>query len=342
MQKQIKILELFGGIGAPRKALENLEYDIKSIDYVEILPYAVMAYNAMFDNGYKTQDIRDWNMDVDILIHGSPCQDWSKNGRNNINTGRSILYEKTLSIIGKELLRKPKIVIWENVPNLLSEGKKVNHRVHHQHYLDTMEKYGYKNYYKILNAADYGIPQARERLYTISIHRDILQKEFEFPDIIPLQKDIKYYLDENVEWEKYKLGEAELKIFFRKDGQLCVKEATKLGYKEVNEYDVINVEFPNSQTRRGRVGHGICKTLTTAPRQAIYYNNKIRMLTAKEHLRLMGFDNSDYTYMKECGITDKQISALAGNSICIPVLEQLFLALEKCGVIEKQNKLSVS
>lgn len=54
----VKILELFGGIGAPRKALENIGVDIKSIDYVEILPYAVQAYNCIFDNGYKPQDIR--------------------------------------------------------------------------------------------------------------------------------------------------------------------------------------------------------------------------------------------------------------------------------------------
>lgn len=336
MQEQIKILELFGGIGAPRKALENLEYDIKSIDYVEILPYAVTAYNAMFDNDYKTQDICSWNMDVDILIHGSPCQDWSKNGKNNINTGRSILYEKTLSIIGEELLRKPKVVLWENVPNLLSEGKKVNHRVHHQHYLETMENYGYKNFYKILNAADYGIPQSRERLYTISIQKDILKNDYEFPNTIKLEKDIRHYLEEDVDWDKYKLGDAESRIFFtRDDGQFCVREATKLGYKEVKEYDVINVEFPSSKTRRGRVGHGICKTLTTAPRQAIYYNGKLRMLTAKEHLRLMGFRDDDYLYMKKCGITDKQVSALAGNSICIPVLEHLFLSLEKCGVVAR-------
>ena len=47
--EQLKILELFGGIGAPRKALENMGYDIKSIDYVEILPFAVQAYNSIFD-----------------------------------------------------------------------------------------------------------------------------------------------------------------------------------------------------------------------------------------------------------------------------------------------------
>lgn len=186
-ENTIKVLELFGGIGAPRKALENLGYDIKSIDYVEILPFAVMAYNAIFDNNYKPQDIRLWNMSVDILIHGSPCQDFSKNGLNNVNTGRSILYEKTLSIIGEELVDKPRIVIWENVPNLLSNGSKVKHCVHHQHYLRTMESYGYRNYFKVLNAADFGIAQARERLYTISILSDCLgEKEFTFPNPQPL------------------------------------------------------------------------------------------------------------------------------------------------------------
>lgn len=329
--KLIKILELFGGIGAPRKSLENLGFDIKSIDYVEILPYAVMAYNAIFDNNYKPQDIVGWNLNPDVLIHGSPCQDWSKNGKNNVNTGRSILYEETLAIIDHKLPTRPKVVLWENVPNLLSEGKKVNHRVHHYHYLETMEGMGYKNYYAILNAADYGIPQARERLYTISILKECLgDREFEFPEPIPLKKDIRYYLEKNVDWEKYKLGNAEQNIFFtREDGQLCVREATKLGYKEVNEFDVINVEFPSSKTRRGRVGHGVCKTLTTAPRQAIYYDGKLRMLTAKEHLRLMGFKDKDYNHMIKNGITEQQISFLAGNSICIPVLEAIFKVLHK-------------
>lgn len=331
MAEQLKILELFGGIGAPRKALENMGYDIKSIDYVEILPFAVMAYNAIFDNGYKPQDICCWNMDVDVLIHGSPCQDWSKNGLNNVNTGRSILYEKTLDIIGKELVRKPKVVIWENVPNLLSEGKKVNHRVHHQHYLDVMEGYGYKNYYSILNASDYGIAQARERLYTISILDDV---EFEFPEAIPLTKDIRHYLEKQVNWDAYALSDAEQAIFFKNDnGEMCVREATKTGYKVVEEYDVINVEFPNSKTRRGRVGKKVAKTLTTNPRQAIYYDGKLRMLTAREHLRLMGFKDRDYNHMYRNGITEKQISFLAGNSICIPVLEAIFGKLQEIGVI---------
>lgn len=69
----VNVLELFGGVGAPRRALELCGLDIKSIDYVEVLPYAVMAYNHIFDISYKPQNIINWNMDVDILIHGSPC-----------------------------------------------------------------------------------------------------------------------------------------------------------------------------------------------------------------------------------------------------------------------------
>ena len=335
MKEKLKILELFGGIGAPRKALENMGYNIKSIDYVEIWPVAVQAYNHIFQVGYSPESVVGWNLNPDILIHGSPCVDFSKNGRNNINTGRSILYEETLSIIDHKLPERPTVVLWENVPNLLSEGKKVNHRVHHNHYLKEMERMGYESYYAVLNAAEYGIPQARERLYTVSIRKDALNgKQFTFPDPIPLEKDIRYYLEKDVDWEKFALGEAEQSIFFtREDGQLCVREATKLGYKEVKEFDVINVEFPNSKTRRGRVGHGVAKTITTAPRQAIFYDGKLRMLTSKEHLRLMGFTDKDYNHMIRCGIAPSQISFLAGNSICIPVLEKIYGQLQALKLI---------
>lgn len=315
--KTFKILELFGGIGAPRYALEKIGVDIKSIDYVEILPYAVQAYNKIFDNGYKPQDIKLWNLDVDILIHGSPCQDFSKNGLNNINTGRSILYERTLEIIEKELLKRPKVVVWENVPNLLSK----RHRQHFDHYLQTMESLGYTNSFKILNASKYGIPQNRERVYTISILGD---KEFIFPNEKPLEKDIRSYIDYDVDFNDYKLTDNEMSLFFRKDNKLCVREATKLGYKEVDEYDTVNVEFPNSKTRRGRVGKKMTQTLTTHPRIAIYYQDKLRFLTAKEHFRLMGYDDAAYNRIVKSGITERQISSLAGNSICIPVLEEIF------------------
>ena len=78
--RPLKLLELFGGIGAPRRALENIfgPSCLRSIDYIEVLPYAVQSYNQIFQCGPRPQDIRIWNLAPDIVVHGSPCQDFSK------------------------------------------------------------------------------------------------------------------------------------------------------------------------------------------------------------------------------------------------------------------------
>lgn len=174
--------------------------------------------------------------------------------KNNINTGRSILYEETLAIIDHKLPKRPKVIIWENVPNLLSEGKKVNHRVHHNHYLSEMERMGYENYYAILDASQYGIPQARQRLYTVSIRKDVLNgREFHFPEPVPLKKDIRYYLEKNPDPKLYTLSEAERNLFFyNDDGQLCVREATKQGYKVVHQ---CRIPWEHNKTRKSRPRH---------------------------------------------------------------------------------------
>lgn len=188
--KTIKTLELFGGIGAPRCALENLNaFDIKAVDYVEIISNAVKAYNAMYDLSYKPQDVLEWNLNVDLLVHGSPCQDWSSAGLNDVNTGRSILYQRTLEIIEKELNPRPKYVLWENVVGLVK-----NHYKHFNHYIKTMESLGYKSYYSTLEAREFGIPQTRPRIFVVSIRNDINQAfDFDVLERLPL-KPIKDFL----------------------------------------------------------------------------------------------------------------------------------------------------
>lgn len=83
LSRPVQILELFGGIGSPRCALRNLGIPTKAIDYVEIDEKAVKSYNAMFADEleYKTQSVVGWNLRPDILIHGSPCQDFSIAGK---------------------------------------------------------------------------------------------------------------------------------------------------------------------------------------------------------------------------------------------------------------------
>ena len=79
----IRILELFGGIGACSKALERLGIDYEIADYVEIDKYAVMSFNAIHNTNFIPQDICNWDkdIDVDLIMHGSPCQDFSLAGK---------------------------------------------------------------------------------------------------------------------------------------------------------------------------------------------------------------------------------------------------------------------
>ena len=117
----LKVLELFGGIGACSKALERLNIDFEIVDYVEIDKYAVASFNAMHNTNFEPQDICTWNkdIDVDLIMHGSPCQDFSLAGKQaggdkDSGTRSSLMYE-TIRIVNK---LKPKYVIWENIKKL--------------------------------------------------------------------------------------------------------------------------------------------------------------------------------------------------------------------------------
>lgn len=210
----LKVLELFSGIGACSKALTNLGIEHEIVDSVEINKYAVQSFNAVHGTNFEPQDIVKWDKDIeaDLIMHGSPCQDFSVAGKNaggdkGSGTRSSLMYE-TLRIVEKV---KPKYVIWENVKNLLSK----KHRHNFDAYLEAMERLGYHSQYQVLNAKDYGVPQNRERVFTVSIRND-LDVDFKFPepqkltvrlkDVLEPQVDEKYYLsDEQV--SKIKLWE---------------------------------------------------------------------------------------------------------------------------------------
>ena len=220
----MKVLELFGGIGACSKALERLEINYEIADYVEIDKYAVKSFNAIHNTNFEPQDICEWDKDieVDLIMHGSPCQDFSLAGKQaggdkDSGTRSSLMYE-TIRIVKK---LKPKYVIWENVKNLLSK----KHRHNFDAYLETMEGLGYTNYYQVLNAKDYGIPQNRERVFTISIRNDskpcvndwfpnaIFYDEtldFQFPPKQELKLKLKDMLEDEVD-EKYYLSDKMIK-----------------------------------------------------------------------------------------------------------------------------------
>lgn len=241
-RESISILELFGGIGACTKALKNIGMNVNVIDYVEIDKYAVKSYNAINNTQFEPQDITKWNKDikVDLIMHGSPCQDISIAGLQagadkDTGTRSSLMYE-TIRIVEK---LNPKYVIWENVKNLLSK----KHKHNFDNYIDKLEKLGYNSYYQVLNAKDYGIPQNRERVYTISIRKDIPQS-FNFPEKEELKLRLKDMLEDEVD-EKY---------FVKKTLNLQIGD-TKVSWDNSGK-------GYNSQQDRAYYQDGLCPTLS--------------------------------------------------------------------------------
>lgn len=199
-----------------------------------------------------------------------------------------------------------------------------------------MSEFGYVSKYAILTASDYGIPQKRQRLFTVSIlNTESNADKFEFPEKTGMRWSLKDFIDKSIRFSDpdVTLSEKEKSILFQlDDGTWAVKEGTKKGYKEINEWDRIDLAIPGSKNRRGRVAP-YASTITCSAQQAVFYNGQFRKLSAKEYMRLMGFRDVDYKKMVAAGITTDQIKKLAGNSICVPVLEAIFKKLIEIGIL---------
>ena len=304
----LQILELFGGIGSPRVALRNLGVPVKSIDYVEIDEKAVRSYNAMFkeDLEYRTQSVVKWNLKPDILIHGSPCQDFSiaghQKGADEGSETRSSLMWETIHIIEQMGVWKPRYVIWENVKNVRSK-----HMIHnHNRYMTEMKRLGYTSNFALLDARDFGLPQARQRYFTISI---IGNEKFEFDDLIKTKmRPLEDFLDSEYEDKHIVTQQSMIDKIGPGDGlfngrvQIIKDYAMTITCKQMR--------CPNS----GVIDIG---------------NGKYRYLTERECWRLQGYEDIDYEKALSVnpGIKGKLNGALykqAGNSIPVPIFESIF------------------
>lgn len=219
---KIKLLSLFSGIGAFEKALDRLNIDYELVNYCEIDKYASKSYSLVHgvpeskNLGDITKvDTSKFPKDIDLITYGFPCQDISLAGKQqgftheDGTTTRSGLFFEALRIIADT---KPRIAIAENVKNLVSKKFSKEFQI----VLDSLDKVGYNSYYQVLNAKDYGIPQNRERVFIISIRKDIdpynILQPFEFPRPIKLEKRLKDMLEEVVD-EKYYLSDAMMNYF---------------------------------------------------------------------------------------------------------------------------------
>lgn len=210
----IKVLSLFSGIGAFERACCRIGLDWELVNYCEIDRWASLSY-SMVNQCSESLNLRDVravtaetvrDREVDLITYGFPCQDISIAGKQQgfVNDSgestRSGLFFEALRII-KEL--RPRYAIAENVKALTS----VKFKNEFATVLSSLEEAGYNNYWRVLNAKDYGIPQNRERVFIVSIRRDVDERDFQFPDKEPLMLRLRDMLEpaESVD-EKYYLS----------------------------------------------------------------------------------------------------------------------------------------
>ena len=386
----IRVLELFSGIGACSKALTNLGIEHEIVDAVEIDKYAIKSFNAIHGTNFEPQDITTWDKDIqcDLIMHGSPCQDFSvaglqAGGDKDSGTRSSLMYE-TLRIVEK---LKPKYVIWENVKNLLSQ----KHRHNFDAYQEAMKALGYTNYYQVLNAKNYGVPQNRERVFTVSI---LGGGDFKFPEPTPLEKRLKDVLETKVD-EKYYISDAMMNYFMgvnqkpskfprkerflaninrknqdignsvttnagqrptdnfvkepfiiasrgrgenneqhleprrdgitntltgvQKDNYVAIRTANSRGYDLATDGDAVDLAYPESNTRRGRVGHGVSKTIMTSDSMGVVEKTTLKTdlcnkLVDEGIVKGGEIVNHSYTNSKQRDTLDKYIETKDGTT----------------------------
>lgn len=308
----IRVLELCADYGSQALALKNLGLKVYS-EIAEFDKYASQAYIQLHGETKNYGDI--YTIDetklpyFDMVTYSTPCQDFSTVGKQlggdkGSGTRSSLLWEC------ERIIRavKPKYLLMENVKNLLS--KKHCHTFNE--WFKVLESMGYKNYYQVLNAKDYGIPQNRERMFCVSI---LGGGQYLFPNPIPLEKRVKDILEPIVD-EKYYVSD--------RFASHLLKVKDYLGYKPaINKEVAVTITTKSgNRTSDNYILEYVASRGIATDSKVNSDNYRIRKLTPRECFRLMGVKDEQFDRL--CELSNTQLYKLAGNSIVVNVLEAIF------------------
>ncbi len=306
-------IDLFAGIGGFRLALES--FGLKCVFSSESNKYAQETYLANFDE-IPHGDITKIDSNIipkhDVLCAGFPCQAFSISGKR-------LGFEDTRGTLFLEIARiakhhKPKVIFLENVKNLVrhDNGKTL------QTVKNILKGLDYNVFCKVLNASNFGVPTARERIYILAFRKSLNVSNFEFPKPKPQFVSLKQLLDNEDLTSEYVINRQD--VFF------------KTKHLDKNILD----EFPNKPVQIGIInkggqgeriyhedGHAITFSANgggVASKTGAYLiDGKIRKLSPRECARIMGFPE-DF----KIPVSDAQAYKQFGNTVAIPIVQAVF------------------
>lgn len=291
----MRVISLFSGLGGLDKGFADVGYNI--IWANDFDKYAVQTYRENFGNSIRLGDINEIPLneipDFDVLIGGFPCQPFSMmGGQKGFEDARGTLFFRVAEIIKDKIEKdkKPKAIILENVRSLKTHDKGKTFATIKR----ILEKdLGYIVYADILNSANYGVPQTRNRTYIVCFSNK--NAKFEFPKAVKSNITLHDLLETHVD-QKYFLSDRILPTI--------LSDGTG-GYKAKSEIDL-------------KIARPLCATMAKMHRACqdnyVTQDGKVRRLTPRECARLQGFDD---TFV--IPVSDSQAYKQFGNAVTVNV-----------------------
>ena len=306
----MKVVSLFSGIGGLDKGFAESGYDV--IWANDFDKYAVQTYAANYKNTIVHGDINhiplDDIPDCDVLIGGFPCQPFSLMGeKRGFEDARGTLFFRIVEILQHKIQhqKKPSVIVLENVRNLKTHD---NGKTFSTIERILTEELGYRVYVSILNSADYGVPQTRNRTYIVCF--DNPQIDYKFPQKTCLNTTLQDLLEENVP-EKYFLSDRIIPTI--------LSNGTG-GYQAKSEIDLA-------------IARPLCATMGKMHRACqdnyVTQNGRIRRLTPRECARLQGFDDEFII-----PVSDAQAYKQFGNAVTVTVSSAVAMSIKQALIQE--------
>lgn len=312
--EELKIISLFSGYGTQELALKYSGIKYRNVANCDILKSANEAYDSLHTTeegnlGDVSKVDEKTFPHCDFLTYSFPCQDISISGvQRGIEKGtRSGLLYEVERIVEHN---KPKFLLMENVKNLVSK----NHIKKFNDYIEKLNSLGYGSAWMVLNGADFGCPQNRERVFMFSVLGESSL------NVSNKMMGVHNHKKSRVPMRSFVETEVDNTLFITPPYEINTPRLSSVCRLAARRSDL-----KYDQARRIYSIDGCSPCLTTSGSPQIMLDDKrIRTLTAREGYRFMGVKDADIDNLLTTSLSTKQHVALAGNSICVPVMQAIF------------------
>lgn len=329
-KNKLKVISLFSGYGTQELALKYLGVNYEVVANCDNFKQANECYdvlhNTQLGNLGDITKIDHKNFpECDLLTYSFPCQDISISGiQRGIKEGTrsGLLYdvERILST------NRPKFLLMENVKNLISK----NHYENFKKHIYFLRGLGYTSYWKLLNGADFGCPQNRERVFMISVldgdHTDVKTRMENVDNHKKTRVPMRSFIEDTENPELF--VDCQYTPHQPKGNSVCrlIARRDDISYDQARRIYSID-------------GCSPCLTTSGSP-QIMTEDGRVRNITAREGYRFMGVRDEDIDLLLTTSLSTKGHISLAGNSICVPVMEAIFSEFLGDYITEKEPVLS--